>query len=65
LLGVEYSIASKAAVRKSLRIIFERVGRRFHPHVIHRQILIFLDQHELNVRAHAFDRSRLHIAGHP
>src|SRR5208283_8135 len=45
LLGVEHPITAKAAIGEGLRIIFEGIGRRFSPGVIHRYRLIFFHQH--------------------
>src|SRR5579859_4841387 len=59
LLGMEHPIATEAAVSQGLGIIFERVRRRLRTGVIHGQILTFLDQHKLHMRAHTLDRSRL------
>src|SRR3982074_409355 len=61
-LSVEDAIVTKAAVSESLRVILESIGRRFASGIVHREQLVLLHEHKLDVRSRSPDRPGLHIS---
>src|SRR5258708_27617723 len=61
-LSVEDAIVTKAAVGERLRVVLESIGRRVGSGIVHREQLILLHQHKLNVGSSALDRAGLHIS---
>ena len=55
------AVAPEAAIGQSLGIVFEGIGRGFDAGVIDRDILVFLDQHKLNMGSCAMDGAGLNV----
>ena len=61
-LGMKHAIASEAAFRQRLRVVFKRIRRRLGAGVAHIQRTILLYQNKVHVRPAALNGSWLHIA---
>src|SRR5262249_51838433 len=65
LLGMEYTVAAKAAICERLGTVFKGIRWGFGAVVNNWQRLIVFNQHEFNSSSGTPDRARLNIAGYP
>ena len=64
LFSVEDTIVTEATLGQCLRLVLERIGRRFRPTVHHVQELIVFHQDKFDFAARTLDRTGLNIPTH-